>query len=61
MSKDYWKDREADALAKVTERSVKETEKLLAKSYRNSAKKVVEEFEATYNKLLATTFFAELR
>jgi SPP1 gp7 family putative phage head morphogenesis protein len=54
MSKDYWKDREADALAKVTERSVKETEKLLAKSYRNSARKVIEDFEATYNKLLAT-------
>lgn len=54
MSKNYWQDREADELAKVTERSVQETEKLLAKSYRNSAKKVVEEFEATYEKLLNT-------
>jgi SPP1 gp7 family putative phage head morphogenesis protein len=54
MSKNYWQDREADAMAKITERSVADTEKLLAKSYRNSAKKVVEEFEATYNKLLET-------
>lgn len=50
----YWKDRDAEALAKITERSVKETEALLAKSYRNSAKKVIEEFEATYEKLLNT-------
>lgn len=54
MSKDYWKDREAAALAKIMERSVKETEKLLAKSYANSAKKVVQEFTDTYEKLLNT-------
>lgn len=54
MSKDYWKDREAAALAKVTERSVKETEKLLAKGYANSANKVVDEFVQTYQKLLDT-------
>jgi SPP1 gp7 family putative phage head morphogenesis protein len=54
MSKNYWQDREADALAKITERSVKETEKLLAKSYRNSANKVVNEFADTYDKLLRT-------
>ena len=54
MAKNYWQDREAAAQAKIMERSVKETEKLLAKSYANSARKVVEEFEATYNKLLTT-------
>lgn len=54
MSKNYWQDREAAALAKITERSVADTEKLLAKSYANSARKVVEEFEATYEKLLNT-------
>lgn len=54
MNNNYWKDRDAAALAKVTERSVKETEKLLAKSYANSARKVVDEFEATYLKLLET-------
>lgn len=54
MSKDYWKDREAAALTKVTERSVEDTEKLLAKSYANSAKKIVKEFEDTYEKLLTT-------
>jgi SPP1 gp7 family putative phage head morphogenesis protein len=54
MSRDYWQDREADALVKIMERSVKETERLLAKSYANSARKVVKEFEATYDKLLTT-------
>lgn len=54
MSKNYWQDREAAALAKVTERSVKDTEKLLAKSYANSANKVVNEFVDTYEKLLNT-------
>ena len=54
MSNTYWQDREAQAQAKITERSVKQTEKLLAESYRNSAKKVIEEFEATYQKLLDT-------
>lgn len=51
MSNTYWQDREAAALAKITERSVKETEKLLAKSYANSSKKIVKEFEDTYEKL----------
>lgn len=54
MAKNYWQDREAEALAKITERSVKETERLLAKSYANSANKVVEEFISTYEKLLIT-------
>jgi SPP1 gp7 family putative phage head morphogenesis protein len=38
----------------VTERKVQETDRLLAKAYRNSATKIIEEFEATYNKLLNT-------
>lgn len=54
MSNKYWQDREANILANITERSVAETEKLLAKSYRNSAKKVIDEFAATYDKLLRT-------
>lgn len=54
MANTYWQDRDAQAQAMITERAVNETEKLLAKSYAQSAKKVVEEFEATYNKLLTT-------
>lgn len=54
MSNTYWQDRDAAALAKITERTVKDTEKLMAKSYANSARKVVDEFEATYLKLLDT-------
>ena len=54
MSKNYWQDREAQAQAKITERTVKETEELIAKSYRTSANKIIEEYEATYTKLLET-------
>lgn len=54
MANTYWQDREADAMAKITNRSVKETEMLLAKSYANSANKIVEEFTDTYEKLLKT-------
>jgi SPP1 gp7 family putative phage head morphogenesis protein len=54
VSKTYWQDRDAAALTMVTERKVQETDRLLAKAYRNSATKIIEEFEATYNKLLNT-------
>lgn len=53
MSK-YWQDREAEAMAKITNRSITETEKLLAKSYANTSKKIVEEFAETYEKVLDT-------
>lgn len=50
----YWQDREANALAKITNRSITETEKLLAKSYAKTSRKIVEEFADTYEKLFNT-------
>lgn len=50
----YWQDREANALAKITNRSITETEKLLAKSYKNTSRKILEEYADTYEKLFKT-------
>ena len=51
---DYWKDRQAKAQAELTNKNMKVIEKQLKKYYGNVAVKVMNEFEATYNKLLAT-------
>ena len=51
---DYWKDRQAKAQAELTNKNIKAIEKQLKKYYGNAAVKVMNEFEATYNKLLAT-------
>lgn len=54
MANTYWQDRQAAAQAKITELKVKETEKLLEKQYLQSMRRVISEFEATYDKLVAT-------
>lgn len=54
MSNNYWVERAAKTQAKLTEKSVKETEKQLVKYYSKSMEKVVGQFEETYNKLLST-------
>lgn len=50
----YWQDRMAANLTKVSNKSAKQIEKQLAKYYAITAKKVIEDFENTYLKLLAT-------
>lgn len=50
----YWKDRMAKAQSELTEKSIKQIEKQLAKYYGSTTKRVLADFEATYNKLLAT-------
>ena len=50
----YWQDRRAKELAAITERNTKLVEKQLRKYYGSAAKKVMKEFEATYDKILAT-------
>ncbi len=50
----YWQDREAAAQNKLSAKSVKQIEKQLRKYYGSAAKRVIDDFEATYNKLLAT-------
>ena len=50
----YWQDRVAEAQAKLTTKNQKQIEKQLTKYYQRAAKQVIEDFEATYNKLLLT-------
>ena len=50
----YWQDRMANAQTKISEKSVKQIEKQMKKYYGTAMKRTIADFEATYNKLLAT-------
>lgn len=50
----YWQDRLAQAQLMLSRKKEKEIEKQLRKYYLSASKKVIEDFESTYNKLLAT-------
>ena len=50
----YWKDRMALAQTALTNKSAKQIQKQLKKYYGRGMKRVISDFEATYNKLLAT-------
>jgi SPP1 gp7 family putative phage head morphogenesis protein len=50
----YWQDRMAQAQTKLSNKSTRQVEKQLRKYYSNAMVKTLEDFEATYNKLLAT-------
>lgn len=52
MANNYWAERQAKAQEKLTSKNIKETEAQLKKYYLNSMKKVIGQFEQTYNKLL---------
>lgn len=54
MARDYWKDRQAKALAKLTNKSTRAIETQLRKYYRRTMQTAIADFEATYDKLLAT-------
>lgn len=54
MARDYWKDRRAQALANITNRGVKAVEAQLKKYYKQTMRRTIADFEATYDKLLAT-------
>lgn len=49
----YWADRMADAQTRLTNKSIKQTEKQLKKYYAATMEKTIADFEATYNKILA--------
>lgn len=51
---DYWKDRVASSQDAISKRTAEDIEKQLKKYYSKAATKVIEDFEATYNKILAT-------
>lgn len=50
----YWIDRNRRAQDKLTRKSIADTEEQLRKYYSRAMDKVIEQFEATYNKILAT-------
>lgn len=50
----YWQDRMAQSQQKLTTKSIAQTEKQLINYYTKSMKSVIDEFENTYLKLLAT-------
>ena len=50
----YWENRLANAQAAITEKNLKQVEKQLSKYYASSMKRVITDFENTYNKLLTT-------
>lgn len=53
MSNSYWQDRMAQSQTALTAKSVKQVEKQLSKYYASAMRHTLEDFEATYNKLLA--------
>lgn len=48
----YWENRLARAQDAITQKNLKQVEKQLAKYYATTAKKVIKDFENTYNKVL---------
>ena len=54
MARDYWKDRQAQALTNLTNRGAKAIEVQLKKYYKQTMERSIADFEATYDKLLAT-------
>lgn len=54
MSSTYWQDRVANSQNKISQKNIKQIEKQMAKYYEQTMQRVISDFEATYNKLLAT-------
>jgi SPP1 gp7 family putative phage head morphogenesis protein len=53
MDNQYWQERLAEAQAALTEKNISQTEKQIKKYYRAAAKKVIEDFIAVYEKIVA--------
>jgi SPP1 gp7 family putative phage head morphogenesis protein len=49
----YWADRAALSQTKLTNQSIKQTEKQLKKYYQKSMEKIIGQFELTYNKVIS--------
>lgn len=49
----YWADRMADAQTRLTNKSIRQTEKQMRKYYASAMEKTISDFEATYNKILS--------
>ena len=53
-NKDYWADRMSRMQAELTNKNIKQINKQLKKYYGNAMKRVIADFESTYDKLLTT-------
>lgn len=51
---DYWKDRMQNSLNRVSNKSINAIDRQLKKYYKTAMQRTIEDFENTYNKLLAT-------
>lgn len=54
MSNNYWAERMAKAQEQITKKHIEDIEKQLSKYYSKAMKRTIADFEATYDKLLAT-------
>lgn len=54
MSNEYWAERIAKAQSKLTNKSIRQTEAQLKKYYTKAMKKILGDFEKTYNKVLSS-------
>ena len=54
MINQYWADRTAKAQTAITNKNLKQIEKQLVKYYESSMRKIISDFEATYDKYLTT-------
>lgn len=50
----YWQDRMAEAMNRISNKSIKQIEKQLKKYYRTAMNRAIEDFEAVYDKVLTT-------
>ena len=50
---EYWQDRMAEEQARLTNKSIRQTEKQLKKYYAATMEKTINDFELTYNKIMA--------
>jgi SPP1 gp7 family putative phage head morphogenesis protein len=53
QNSEYWRDRTANSQAKLSNKNAKKINRQLRKYYGSAMKKTIEDFESTYNKLLA--------
>lgn len=53
MSSEYWKERMAEALNRISNKSIKQIESQMKKYYATAMKHTIAQFEATYDKLMA--------
>ena len=54
MANKYWEDRMAESLARISNKSIREIERQMKKFYATAMKHTIAEFEAVYDKLLAS-------